>query len=67
MRAKEYLVLERAVEEGMAYGITRVFKHLEHSQITEDELRDASDKLVAAVTNSICEWFDFPEPGTGHE
>jgi len=54
MRAKEYKLMSRAVEEGVAYGWRRAHKHVE----------DPSDAIVLteieqAVINEICEWFEF--------
>lgn len=51
MRAREYDVLVRAVEEGTAYGWARAHKH-----------NDApTDQQIKAVLDAICEWFDFED------
>ena len=57
MRAKEYDVMERAVEEGVAMGLRHAYKY--NPKPDETAIRDA---IVQDVMNSICEWFDFTEP-----
>lgn len=56
MKAKEYDVLKMAIEEGVAYGVKRAFKHtdtpFESTIKTEVEI---------AVMASISEWFDFDD------
>jgi hypothetical protein len=54
MRAKEYDVLTRAVEEGVAYGWNRAYKHT-----TKPDPDQAREEIYQAVVNSICEVFDF--------
>lgn len=62
MKANEYRVLERAVEDGVAYAITRVFKYETKSRINEEQLREKADTFVQNIMGTICEWFDFPDP-----
>ncbi len=59
MVIKAYPVIERAVEEGIAYGITRVFKHLDSETLSEEGLRLRASELETAVINAICEVADF--------
>lgn len=54
MRAREYAVLDRAVEEGVAYGWVRAHKHTDSP--TKDELLA---HIEQAVMTEICEWFDL--------
>ncbi len=61
MRAKEYEVLVQAVEQGVASGWRRAYKH-DDAPLVEDMQRCITD----AVLNSICEWFVF-EPFTHDE
>jgi hypothetical protein len=56
MRVRVYDVLDRAVEEGVAYGWRRAHKHSEKPD--EDHAMEA---LRQAVMSSICEVFEFPE------
>ena len=60
---KVYPLLDRAVEEGILYGIGRVFKYLETDTITEDELRLKADTLSDAVMSELCEIIDFGDEG----
>lgn len=55
MRAREYQLLERCVDEGLQRGYRRAFKHTESP--TEDALLDA---LQCNVLGEINEWFSFP-------
>ena len=57
MKAKEYDVLARAVEEGVAYGWMRAHKH---DPVPDDE--SAKIEITNAVVSEICEWFDFEFP-----
>lgn len=54
MQANEYLVLERAIDEGVEYGFMRAYKH--NTAPNEDDMREA---VKMAVLNSVCEWFTF--------
>jgi len=56
MRARTYVVLRAAVEDGVAYGYNRAFKHTD----TPDE-HDVKEAIVQAVLNECCEWFRFDE------
>lgn len=53
---KIYQLLERCVEEGVAYGYMRAHKHCD----TPDEVH-LKDCINQGVMNEICEWFDFPK------
>ena len=57
MKAKEYSVLLRAVEEGVQRGWNRAHKHTDKP--TEDQMIEA---METNIMNEICEWFDFAEP-----
>lgn len=54
MRAREYRLLERCIEEGLQRGYRRAFKHTESP--TEDALLDA---LQRNVLGEIAEAFSF--------
>lgn len=54
MTPQTYKLIERCVEDGVAYGYQRAFKHNDNP--SEDSIRDA---IVDAVMIEICEWFDF--------
>lgn len=56
MRAREYDVLVRAVEEGAAYGWDRAHKHSDAP--TDQQIKAAIEQ---AVLDTICEWFDFED------
>lgn len=56
MKVRAYPLLVRAVEEGVEYGWRRAFKH------TDTPEPDAiKDQIMTAVTNAICEYFDFDD------
>lgn len=54
MKAREYDVLCRAVEDGVAYGWRRAHKHVE-----DPDEHTIQVEIQQAVVNTICEWFDF--------
>ena len=56
MRAKEYDLMRRAVEDGVAYGWRRAHKYNE----APDE-RAICDAMEEAVVNALCEWFTFDD------
>jgi hypothetical protein len=63
MKPKEYAVLDRAVLEGVEYGVMRAHKYTDTP--TREHL---VDEVHQAVMGGICEWFDLepapaePEP-----
>jgi hypothetical protein len=57
MRVRAYLVISRAVEDGVELGWRRAHKHTDAP--SEDTIREA---IAAAVLGEICEWFDFDDP-----
>lgn len=60
MQANEYLVLERAIDEGVEYGFMRAYKT--NAAPNEDDMREA---VKMAVLNSVCEWFTFRGESNG--
>jgi len=54
MRAKDHMVLDRAVQEGVIIGYRRAYKHT--GSPTEDQIIAAIEN---AVITSIYEWFDI--------
>jgi hypothetical protein len=59
MRAKEWDVFVRAVEEGVVRGINRLYKYHDSDSMTHDQILESQDQLVNGVINSVCEWFEF--------
>ena len=57
MKAKEYQVLDMAVESGVRGGWHRAHKHTDKP--TPEAIQEA---IVQAVLNDICEWFEFDTP-----
>ena len=54
MRARAYAILQRAVEEGVAYGYQRAHKHVDSPD--GDAIKAAIEQ---AVMDAICEVFEF--------
>lgn len=54
MRAKEYSLIDRCVEDGIQYGWQRAHKHTD----TPDETWIRT-QIHLAVMNEIAEWFEF--------
>jgi hypothetical protein len=59
MHARTYDVLHRAVEEGVMYGIRRLWKH--RDTLTEDDTEVYAEEVTQAVMNAVCEMFDFDD------
>ncbi len=53
---KTYQLLERCIEDGIAMGYTRAFKH--DSCPSEDTIKD---NIQREVMNEIHQWFDIKE------
>ena len=60
VRVDVYGVIARAVEEGLRYGITRLFKHHD-GPMSEDEVREQIHHLYDAVMNDLCEVLRFDD------
>ena len=56
MKAKDWLILSRAVEEGVTFGWNRAFKH---TSTPEQDV--ACDHIAQEVLNAISEVFDFDD------
>lgn len=56
MKPKTYVILERAIEEGIARGYRRAFKHT--GEPSEDFIRS---EIENAVMGNICEVFSFDD------
>jgi len=54
MKVKVYNILDRAIEEGVAYGYNRAYKHTD-TPTPEQVMRE----IETAVMNEICEVFDL--------
>lgn len=63
MKAKEFEVLQRAVEEGVRYGIRRYNKYAKEL-VPAENVEMLAGHIDEAVLNTICEWFEF-EPVEG--
>jgi len=56
MKAKDFKVLERAIEEGVNFGLSRAYKHTENPG---DGI--IKDNINREVLNEICEMFTFDD------
>lgn len=56
MKANEYRLLVRCIEDGVQYGWMRAHKHTDEP---DEEL--IKEQITQAVINEICEWFEFPD------
>lgn len=56
MKPNTYKIIQEAVENGVAVGYNRAYKHSDAP--SGEELRN---KIYDAVMNEICEWFVFDE------
>jgi hypothetical protein len=51
---KSYELLDRCIEDGVAYGWMRAHKHTD-----APDAQRVQDEIVNAVMNEICAWFEF--------
>ena len=56
MKPKILPVLEMCIDNGLAYGYTRAFKHTENP--TEEHI---TNTIKDSIMHEIYEWFDFEE------
>lgn len=56
MKPKEYLLLDRCVEEGVMLGYARAHKHNDCPD--EECIKDA---IREAVMHAVSDWFDFED------
>jgi len=56
MKAREYQLLERCVEDGIARGFDRAHKH--DDSPGEESIQES---IKCEVMNEVCEWFDFDD------
>ena len=60
LRVNSYAVVSRAVEEGVAYGIRRMFKY-DDGPDAEAWVMARADKIIDAVMSALCEVIDFDQ------
>jgi len=51
---KSYELLDRCIEDGVAYGWLRAHKHGDNPNAEQ-----VQQEIVNAVMNEICAWFEF--------
>jgi len=56
MKAKDYLVLQMCIENGLTRGYLHAHKHTE-----EPSEQLMLDVMEHAIMEDICEWFEFDE------
>lgn len=56
MKPNFYKLLERAVEEGVAYGYMRAYKYQDNPSVEHIQ-----SEIYQGVMNSICEWFQLDD------
>ena len=61
MRPKTYALLERAVEEGAAYGLRHAAKYVDSEDVREFVDTTAIEGVVDAVMNAVTEVFSFDD------
>ena len=65
LRVKAYPVVARAVEEGVLYGIHRLWKYYDGEEMPEAHMRERAEAVINAVMDELCEVIEFdlePEP-----
>ena len=62
MQPKSYVILQRAIDEGVERGWNRAHKYVDNP--TEETIRE---QIAEAVMGSICEMFSFTKGDLGVE
>ena len=57
MKANEYRLLDRCVEDGIQAGINRAYKHLGPNE--QPSISSLKENIQQTVMLEISEWFDF--------
>ena len=58
MRVDVYRLLTHAVDEGLASGIRRFYKHRDDTP-ADDVLSALAEALSDAIMSAVCDWFQF--------
>jgi hypothetical protein len=58
MKPRDHVVIVTAIENGVASGLRRYYKHLDTAP-DEHTQADMADVVVCAVLDSVSEWFTF--------
>lgn len=56
MKAKSYVILQRAVEEGFKRGYARAHKHTDSPSLEQLE-----EEVLSAIMGEICDVFSFDD------
>lgn len=64
MKVKAYTVVSRAVEEGVHYSITRLFKH-RSDPMSEEDMRERVDEIAGRIIGALCEVIEFTDEDLG--
>lgn len=62
MRVDLYALITDKIEEGLAHGLRRVYKHDSRPR-TEDELLAATDTIMQEIAAALCEYLKFSDDG----
>lgn len=60
MRPKLYRLVSEAIDEGVAFGVRRFFKHRDLEHLSDAHREELAEDIAAEVMNALCERFDFP-------
>lgn len=58
MKVKFYDLLTNQIEEGLGWGIRRLYKY-DDAPKTEEQVLAATDQIMHEITNAICQYIDF--------
>lgn len=60
MKVKLYDLLSDKIEEGLGWGLQRIYKH-DPSPKTEQELIVLSDQIMHEIMNAVCQYLTFDD------
>jgi hypothetical protein len=61
MKVNLYALLSDQIEQGLSWGIRRVYKY-DDAPKTEDQLIAATDQIMNEIMNKVCEYLTFSDP-----
>lgn len=64
MRVKLYDLLSDKIEEGLGWGIRRVYKYSDGPK-TEDDLLGQTDEIMREIMEAVCQYLDFEDDAEG--
>lgn len=59
LQPRTYNLLMRCVEDGIGFGLNRIFKHVETRRDTPEDRQAMTEALLHAISHELDCWFEF--------